>query len=361
MNSVWLLLSATTVIRGEAGAVADWASYGNPGDIVICIGPADFARLPMRDVAQLRKRRNQSFMTFLIAREEAPVSTKRIDQDVTSFACALGVLREAIQCTQVALPSAYDLAAYLMSGGSCDWIDCIQIPLTGIAAASEIPRQARPTSQEWIIPHRGTPGHLQTCLESVLRARHDTDIVSVVLDDESGQAPTTPSVEAPGLKYYRPDPCDIGPYIAREILSARSKCELLIFQDSDDLACSNRSAVLNTEIDHRSLDWLGSHELRFDEVEQKLLAVRMPIDVSTAMQRKPSSEYLLFPSTVIRNEALRRAGGFSTVRKFGGDGELLFRAAFSIRIGTQVLCIERVDGGVTTDPALLAKLQGWEF
>ena len=37
------------------------------------------------------------------------------------------------------------------------------------------------------------------------------------------------------------------------------------------------------------------------------------------------------------------------------------RSAYSIRIGTQVLCIERVDGGVTTDPALLAKLQGWEF
>jgi type IV secretion system protein VirB9 len=37
------------------------------------------------------------------------------------------------------------------------------------------------------------------------------------------------------------------------------------------------------------------------------------------------------------------------------------RAAYSIRIGGQVLCIERVDGGVTTDPSLLAKLQGWEF
>lgn len=37
------------------------------------------------------------------------------------------------------------------------------------------------------------------------------------------------------------------------------------------------------------------------------------------------------------------------------------RSAYSIRIGTQVLCIEREEGGVTTDPALLAKLQGWEF
>jgi len=37
------------------------------------------------------------------------------------------------------------------------------------------------------------------------------------------------------------------------------------------------------------------------------------------------------------------------------------RSAYSIRIGGQVLCIERVDGGVTTDPAVLAKLQGWEF
>lgn len=37
------------------------------------------------------------------------------------------------------------------------------------------------------------------------------------------------------------------------------------------------------------------------------------------------------------------------------------RSAYSIRIGTQVLCIEREEGGVTTDTALLAKLQGWEF
>lgn len=37
------------------------------------------------------------------------------------------------------------------------------------------------------------------------------------------------------------------------------------------------------------------------------------------------------------------------------------RSAYSIRVGTQVLCIERVGGGVTIDPALIAKLQGWEF
>jgi type IV secretion system protein VirB9 len=37
------------------------------------------------------------------------------------------------------------------------------------------------------------------------------------------------------------------------------------------------------------------------------------------------------------------------------------RSAYSIRIGTQVLCIERVEGGVTVDAGLIAKLQGWEF
>jgi type IV secretion system protein VirB9 len=37
------------------------------------------------------------------------------------------------------------------------------------------------------------------------------------------------------------------------------------------------------------------------------------------------------------------------------------RDEYSIRIGTEVLCIERVEDGVTTDPALIAKLQGWEF
>lgn len=37
------------------------------------------------------------------------------------------------------------------------------------------------------------------------------------------------------------------------------------------------------------------------------------------------------------------------------------RRAYSIRIGTQVLCIERVDGGVSGDAGLIAKLQAWEF
>jgi len=37
------------------------------------------------------------------------------------------------------------------------------------------------------------------------------------------------------------------------------------------------------------------------------------------------------------------------------------RDEYSIRIGTEVLCIERLVGGVTTDPTLIAKLQGWEF
>ena len=37
------------------------------------------------------------------------------------------------------------------------------------------------------------------------------------------------------------------------------------------------------------------------------------------------------------------------------------REAYSIRIGTEVLCIERAAGGVTNDPVLVAKLQSWEF
>ncbi|MEO8243557.1 MAG: TrbG/VirB9 family P-type conjugative transfer protein [bacterium] len=37
------------------------------------------------------------------------------------------------------------------------------------------------------------------------------------------------------------------------------------------------------------------------------------------------------------------------------------RDEYSIRIGTQVLCIERVEGGVTADATTLARLQGWEF
>ena len=37
------------------------------------------------------------------------------------------------------------------------------------------------------------------------------------------------------------------------------------------------------------------------------------------------------------------------------------RSEYSVRIGTQVLCIEHEDGGVTTDRAEIARLQAWEF
>ena len=37
------------------------------------------------------------------------------------------------------------------------------------------------------------------------------------------------------------------------------------------------------------------------------------------------------------------------------------RTEYSIRIGTQVLCIEHLGGGVTTDAAEIARLQSWEF
>ena len=37
------------------------------------------------------------------------------------------------------------------------------------------------------------------------------------------------------------------------------------------------------------------------------------------------------------------------------------RPEYSIRIGAQVLCIEHVDGGVTTDATEIARLQAWEF
>jgi type IV secretion system protein VirB9 len=59
------------------------------------------------------------------------------------------------------------------------------------------------------------------------------------------------------------------------------------------------------------------------------------------------------------------ASGREVTLNSGTKGSIVrvpgLRDEYSIRIGTEVLCIERVEGGLTTEPALIARLQGWEF
>lgn len=75
--------------------------------------------------------------------------------------------------------------------------------------------------------------------------------------------------------------------------------------------------------------------------------------------------YFAFPPGIRPSVFGVDATGREVTLNSGTNGSVVrvpgIRPEYSIRIGAQVLCIEHVDGGVTTDAAEIARLQAWEF
>ncbi|OZA14548.1 MAG: hypothetical protein B7Y02_04410, partial [Rhodobacterales bacterium 17-64-5] len=75
--------------------------------------------------------------------------------------------------------------------------------------------------------------------------------------------------------------------------------------------------------------------------------------------------YFAFPPGIRPSVFGVDATGREVTLNSGTNGSVVrvpgIRPEYSIRIGTQVLCIEHVDDGVTTDATEIARLQAWEF
>lgn len=75
--------------------------------------------------------------------------------------------------------------------------------------------------------------------------------------------------------------------------------------------------------------------------------------------------YFAFPPGIRPSVFGVDATGREVTLNSGTNGSVVrvpgLRPEYSIRIGTQVLCIEHVDGGITIDAAEIARLQAWEF
>lgn len=75
--------------------------------------------------------------------------------------------------------------------------------------------------------------------------------------------------------------------------------------------------------------------------------------------------YFAFPPGIRPSVFGVDATGREVTLNSGTNGSVVrvpgIRPEYSIRIGPQVLCIEHVDGGATTDATEIARLQAWEF
>lgn len=295
-----------------------------PGRMVVLIDGGDAAAVALDHLNRLDQS-SDAWLTFLPTPRPAPRDGTRNDGPVGSLACSAEVYRSAAPQLADGADLPYRLAAaalgqrrlalHVLDGQP-------PAPPTGAAGGAPL---------TWLIPHRGDPALLDTCLRHVRAEAAADDQVWVCLDEAPAPAHAELVQAHPGLHFWRVAPAGLGPYVARHILGGAAPTELLIFQDSDDLPIGGRRAALVGELRRTDADMVGSHELRLDEVRGMVTALRFPRDVNAALTEAVSHP-LFHPTSIVRVSALRRAGGFSTARRFGADLQFLLRASFTMRI-----------------------------
>jgi hypothetical protein len=107
--------------------------------------------------------------------------------------------------------------------------------------------------------------------------------------------------------------------------------------------------VLVPELLESGAELIGSHELHVNEVWRKVMAVRYPLNASSALAAG-DGHTLLLPTSAGRRQAITAAGGFSTNRTFNSDLEFMFRAFFFLKLRNvdEFLYIRRSRAGSLT-------------
>ncbi len=211
-------------------------------------------------------------------------------------------------------------------------------------------------SVAWVVPHRGHAPWLGACLARLVpQLRPATADEALICLDE------VPNLTTRALRATFPM-CwfgvlrhpGVGPFVARQLAAERTTCHWLLFQDSDDLPCADRAALLRHTAQKRpAIDALGSHELRLDYLTRKVIPVRFPLNASAAL-RVAMGHPALFPTLLIKRASLLAVGGFATHLRFALDTHLLLRASFEWQmhnVDAFLYVRRRRTGSLTTDPA----------
>lgn len=259
---------------------------------------------------------------------QAPPIEVRNDGPVSSAVCSAVLYRELLalrpDCSQRRF--CYDLLwALINSRISADCLIARTLPWR------ESPPLPPPEPGAIIMAHRGLRRYLDAALRLIetgwgghMRTCVGLDVDN--LDDYRLLAEAHPAVELAGFQ-----PAPLGPYVIRQYLAENTTEPLMIFHDSDDVSCSDRIPRQRVELLRHGCDFVGCHELRVDEVVERVTAFRFPLDVTGALREMPGHS-LLHGTGMIRRESFFRAGGLSTDQRVANDTQFLFRAYFNLSI-----------------------------
>ncbi len=186
-------------------------------------------------------------------------------------------------------------------------------------------------SAEVIIPHRGDSDDLEVALWYLKKQKVQPQKVSVCFDESVTERHFDMADKNQVVRFFVNFPSGVGPYPSRDVLARTTKEDVILFHDSDDISTFDRTATLINFLNKNNLDAVGSHELRIDKIEKKIVAVRFPINV-TDKAKNNGQHSVFFPTTAIKKSAYLKAGGLSTVRKHSSDSQFYKRAYFFLNI-----------------------------
>jgi hypothetical protein len=180
-----------------------------------------------------------------------------------------------------------------------------------------------------IMAHRGPPEFLAAALGGITACDPRPDVVRVGLDVQSDELEAYHAIAAAhsDVEFYAGSDAPVGPYVIRQALASITRERFIVFHDSDDHSTCDRFHWLHAEMARAAPGLVGSHELRYDEDDREVRAVRFPLDVTAALAVEPKHPQL-HPTTLVATDHYRNAGGFSTDCIFGNDTQLMLRAYF---------------------------------
>lgn len=272
-----------------------------------------------------------SALTLLVPWQAPPERFPRNDGTVRSFAASYGLFAAAFAQADSVEDGCYRALRRALStpGEVVDRLIAVQVGAPAPAPPS-LPAGGGTVEANLVVPHRGSLDHLEVCLGYLARQSVRPARTQVCFDEEVTAAHEQLMERFPAVEYFATDPCHVGPYVARSALGEGSPEPVVVWHDSDDASCSDRLQVSFAEMRRRGLELMGCHELRLDEIDGRVEAVRFPLAVTDALDIGPAHA-LFHPTSLVLRESFRRAGGFSTAYRFGSDAHFLYRAYFSLR------------------------------
>ena len=177
--------------------------------------------------------------------------------------------------------------------------------------------------------HRGPAEFLVAALGGLATCDMAPEVVRVGLDVDHEELETYRAIAKsfPNVEFYAGSHAPVGPYVIRQALASITAEQFLVFHDSDDFPTRDRFHWLHAQTTKGGGGLVGSHELRYDEDDREVRAMRFPLDVTGALAIEPKHPQL-HPTTMLATADFHRCGGFSTDCIFGNDTQLMLRAYF---------------------------------